>query len=156
MSESCFFVCVCLRQLVRCMQARNQRHVPISRNAVRVYMCDVLVFVPTFSIFFGGGGFGCTRPRPRVGDWLDTACSSCTQKRRVEGDMTYKRHCRVQNWKRMYNKLHYGVADRPLNFNKVKRAGGGAGGGEGGSHFLFFFDTAVFDRLESPFFICRG
>lgn len=38
---------------------------------------------------------------------------------RLKGDMTFKRHSRVQMWKKMYNKLHYGVADRPLNFNKV-------------------------------------
>ncbi|CAM9671614.1 unnamed protein product, partial [Ectocarpus sp. 12 AP-2014] len=37
----------------------------------------------------------------------------------VNNDQVYTRYCRVQMWKRLYNKLHFGVADRPLNFNKV-------------------------------------
>ena len=31
----------------------------------------------------------------------------------------FKRLCRVQMWKQLFHKLRYGVADRPLNFNKV-------------------------------------
>lgn len=36
-------------------------------------------------------------------------------------DKVYKRNCRVQWWKALFHKLRYGVADRPLNFNKVRR-----------------------------------
>lgn len=75
---------------------------------------------------------------------------------RLEGDMIYKRYCRVQMWKKMYNKLHYGVADRPLNFNKVNRGWRVAGGGCGVSSFhLTLF--AQFDRPDAqPFFRTRS
>lgn len=44
---------------------------------------------------------------------------ACLHACRVKNDQLYTRYCRVQMWKRLYNKLHFGVADRPLNFNKV-------------------------------------
>lgn len=41
---------------------------------------------------------------------------------RLENDKVFKRLCRVQMWKQFFHKLRYGVADRPLNFNKVRRS----------------------------------
>ncbi|CAM9790447.1 unnamed protein product, partial [Laminaria digitata] len=37
----------------------------------------------------------------------------------IKNDVSFKRLCRVQTWKKMVHKMQYGVADRPLNFNKV-------------------------------------
>lgn len=39
---------------------------------------------------------------------------------RSVNDRVFKRLGRVQSWKKLYHKLEYGVADRPLNFNQVK------------------------------------
>lgn len=40
--------------------------------------------------------------------------------KRAHNNEVFKRLCRVQMWKQLFHKLRYGVADRPLNFNKVR------------------------------------
>lgn len=40
---------------------------------------------------------------------------------RCYNDRVFKRLGRVQAWKSLFNKLEFGIADRPLNFNQVRR-----------------------------------